>query len=242
MPPSCVASEPNLPYDASLLPLKRLPANVSILPEIRRFHASNASVELVNGTYRLSSLAVNWGVQSFTYADYLDLSLAKVWSRRAILPGTAHAHDCNHTVDNCILELGNVLHADGTQMVTRSLLKLPPCEFRKDQIVTIVIRHKIRMTVIQSKVIGIISFIFPLCGTRLPTVQAQAKTQQGSQWLTGTKYVGKAQAGIRSESESESGGESASESDLDCTKWGKMSEWSKINPNETQQGQGAEGM
>ncbi|KAJ7833975.1 hypothetical protein B0H14DRAFT_2591183 [Mycena olivaceomarginata] len=38
---------PHLPYDASSFPLKRLPVNVSILPEIRRFHASNASVELV---------------------------------------------------------------------------------------------------------------------------------------------------------------------------------------------------
>ncbi|KAJ7343902.1 hypothetical protein DFH08DRAFT_937686 [Mycena albidolilacea] len=47
---------------------------------------------------------------------------------------------------------------------------------------------------------------------------ARAKTQQ----LTGTKCVGEAWAGIGSESESESGGESASESDLNCTKWGKV--------------------
>jgi hypothetical protein len=60
--------------------------------------------------------------------------------------------------------------------------------------------------------------------------------------------------GDRERNESESGGESVSESDLDCTKWGKvkvifiefytqeMSEWSKMNRNETHQGQGAEGM
>ncbi|KAJ7339197.1 hypothetical protein DFH08DRAFT_812587 [Mycena albidolilacea] len=78
--------------------------------------------------------------------------------------------------------------------------------------------------------------------THLPTVQARAKTQQR---LTGTKCVGEVWAGIGSESKSKSksGGESASESDLNCTKWGKeMSEWSKTNRNETQQGQGAEGM
>ncbi|KAJ7837898.1 hypothetical protein B0H14DRAFT_2790468 [Mycena olivaceomarginata] len=46
-----VAPNPHLPYGAVLVQLKRLPANVSVVPEIRRFHACNGSVELVNGTF-----------------------------------------------------------------------------------------------------------------------------------------------------------------------------------------------
>ncbi|KAJ7723278.1 hypothetical protein DFH07DRAFT_971626 [Mycena maculata] len=135
---------PKLPFEAGLLQLKRLPANVSVIPEIRRFHASNSSIELVNGTFvhgvsrvifatgfhysfpflpqfhnssassshpivtdgthlrslhddflyieepTIGFLSMNWGMQSFTYSEYLSLALAKVWSRRAILPGTAN--------------------------------------------------------------------------------------------------------------------------------------------------------
>ncbi|KAJ7939427.1 hypothetical protein B0H13DRAFT_1850721 [Mycena leptocephala] len=44
-------SRPHVPYDAANMHLDRLPANVSVVPEIRRFHASNASIELVNGTF-----------------------------------------------------------------------------------------------------------------------------------------------------------------------------------------------
>ncbi|KAJ7837810.1 FAD/NAD(P)-binding domain-containing protein [Mycena olivaceomarginata] len=130
-----VRPNPKLPYEAGRLQLQRLPANVSVVPEIRRFHASNSSIELVNGTFlvdvervifatgfrysfpflpqfpqlvvlvRASHLReethlnanarvtgfppVNWGMQSFTYSEYLSLALAKVWSRKAILPGTA---------------------------------------------------------------------------------------------------------------------------------------------------------
>ncbi|KAJ6604067.1 FAD/NAD(P)-binding domain-containing protein [Mycena sp. CBHHK59/15] len=117
--------------------------SVRVVPEIRRFHASNASVELVNGTllhgisrvifatgFRYSFpflpqfhnssasaspysivtdgthlrslhedfvyideptigfLNMNWGGQTFTYAEYLSLALAKIWARRAVLPGT----------------------------------------------------------------------------------------------------------------------------------------------------------
>ncbi|KAJ7694822.1 FAD/NAD(P)-binding domain-containing protein [Mycena rosella] len=134
---------PKLPYEAGRLWLRRLPANVSLVPEIRRFHASNASIELINGTFlsgvtrvifatgfrysfpfipqfhnsssstahpivtdgthlrslhqdflyieepTIGFLSMNWGMQSFTYAEYLSLSLAKVWSGRAVLPGTA---------------------------------------------------------------------------------------------------------------------------------------------------------
>ncbi|KAJ6457517.1 hypothetical protein DFH09DRAFT_1349621 [Mycena vulgaris] len=134
---------PHLPVEASRLLLRRLPANVSIVPEIRRFHAANSSVELVNGTFLLNVtrvifatgfrysfpflpqfhnsssssrhpivtdgthlrslhndflyieeptigfLNMNWGMQSFTYAEYLSLALAKVWSRTAVLPPTA---------------------------------------------------------------------------------------------------------------------------------------------------------
>ncbi|KAJ7078504.1 hypothetical protein C8R44DRAFT_825339 [Mycena epipterygia] len=135
---------PNLPYEAGRLQLQRLPANVSLVPEIRRFHASNSSVELVNGTFligitrvifatgfrysfpflpqfhasssssstahpivtdgthlrslhedflyieepTIGFLSMNWGMQSFTYSEYLSLALAKVWSRKAVLPGT----------------------------------------------------------------------------------------------------------------------------------------------------------
>ncbi|KAJ7210168.1 hypothetical protein GGX14DRAFT_565955 [Mycena pura] len=134
---------PKLPYEAGRLQLQRLPANVSVVPEIRHFHASNSTIELVNGTilvgidrvifatgFRYSFpflpqfhnssspsvhpivtdgshlrslhedflyieeptigfLSMNWGMQSFTYSEYLSLALAKVWSRKAILPGTA---------------------------------------------------------------------------------------------------------------------------------------------------------
>ncbi|KAJ7717985.1 hypothetical protein B0H16DRAFT_1897773 [Mycena metata] len=134
---------PNLPYEAGRVHLQRLPANISVVPEIRYFHASNSSVELVNGTFlrnvdrvifatgfrysfpflpqfhnstspsvnpivtdgthlrslhqdflyieepTIGFLSMNWGMQSFTYAEYLSLALAKVWSRKAILPGTA---------------------------------------------------------------------------------------------------------------------------------------------------------
>ncbi|KAJ7171017.1 hypothetical protein C8R46DRAFT_993185 [Mycena filopes] len=134
---------PNLPYEAGRLQLQRLPANISVVPEIRRFHASNGSVELVNGTFLLDVsrvifatgfrysfpflpqfhnssspsvqpivtdgthlrslhhdflyieeptigfLSMNWGMQSFTYSEYLSLALAKVWSRKAVLPRTA---------------------------------------------------------------------------------------------------------------------------------------------------------
>ncbi|KAF8218214.1 hypothetical protein K438DRAFT_1657096 [Mycena galopus ATCC 62051] len=134
---------PHLPYEAGRLQLQRLPANVSVVPEIRRFHASNSSIELANGTFlvdidrvifatgfrysfpflpqfhnsssspqnpivtdgshlrslhedflyieepTIGFLSMNWGMQSFTYSEYLSLSLAKVWSRKAILPGTA---------------------------------------------------------------------------------------------------------------------------------------------------------
>ncbi|KAJ7318218.1 hypothetical protein DFH08DRAFT_790119 [Mycena albidolilacea] len=134
---------PKLPYEAGRLQLQRLPANVSVVPEIRRFHASNSSIELVNGTFlvdvervifatgfrysfpflpqfhnsssssahpivtdgthlrslhedflyieepTIGFLSMNWGMQSFTYSEYLSLALAKVWSRKAILPGTA---------------------------------------------------------------------------------------------------------------------------------------------------------
>ncbi|KAJ7653193.1 hypothetical protein DFH06DRAFT_1204931 [Mycena polygramma] len=133
---------PHLPYEAGRLQLQRLPANVSVVPEILRFHAFNSSIELVNGTFLLGVdrvifatgfrysfpflpqfhessssaqpivtdgthlrslhedflsieeptigfLSMNWGMQSFTYSEYLSLALAKVWSRKAILPGTA---------------------------------------------------------------------------------------------------------------------------------------------------------
>ncbi|KAJ6551719.1 hypothetical protein B0H19DRAFT_1158674 [Mycena capillaripes] len=137
------APNPNLPYEAGRLQLRRLPANVSLVPEIRCFHASNSSIELANGTFLLDVsrvifatgfrysfpflpqyhnpsssstqpivtdgthlrslhedflyieeptigfLSMNWGMQSFTYSEYLSLSLAKVWSRKAILPRTA---------------------------------------------------------------------------------------------------------------------------------------------------------
>ncbi|KAJ7449225.1 hypothetical protein FB451DRAFT_1287859 [Mycena latifolia] len=137
------APNPQLPFEAGRLHLQRLPANVSIVPEIRRFHPSNSSVELANGTFLLDVtrvifatgfrysfpflpqfhnsssstvqpivtdgthlrslhhdflyieeptigfLNMNWGMQSFTYAEYLSLALAKVWSRKAVLPGTA---------------------------------------------------------------------------------------------------------------------------------------------------------
>ncbi|KAJ6457518.1 hypothetical protein DFH09DRAFT_1115796 [Mycena vulgaris] len=133
---------PHLPNEVSRLLLRRLPANVSIVPEIRRFHAANSSVELVNGTFLLNVtrvifatgfrysfpflpqfhnsssssrhpivtdgthlrslhndflyieeptigfLSMNWGMQSFTYSEYLSLALAKVWSRTAVLPTT----------------------------------------------------------------------------------------------------------------------------------------------------------
>ncbi|KAJ7471178.1 hypothetical protein B0H11DRAFT_2040725 [Mycena galericulata] len=135
---------PNLPYEAGRLQLSRLPRNVSVVPEIRRFHASNSSIELANGTFlpdvgrvifgtgfrysfpflpqfhnsstsppahpivtdgthlrslhedflyieepTIGFLSMNWGMQSFTYSEYLSLALAKVWSRKAVLPGTA---------------------------------------------------------------------------------------------------------------------------------------------------------
>ncbi|KAJ7148730.1 hypothetical protein C8R43DRAFT_1008568 [Mycena crocata] len=132
---------PHLPYEASRVQLQRLPANVSIVPEIQRFHASNSSIELVNGSFILGIsriifatgfrysfpflpqfhntssphpvvtdgthlrslhydflsieeptigfLSMNWGMQSFTYSEYLSLALAKVWSNKAVLPGTA---------------------------------------------------------------------------------------------------------------------------------------------------------
>ncbi|KAJ6454571.1 hypothetical protein DFH09DRAFT_1235953 [Mycena vulgaris] len=117
---------PHLPNEVSRLLLRRLPANVSIVPEIRRFHAANSSFLLnvtrvifatgfrysfpflpqfhnsssssrhpivTDGTH-LRSLhndfctlrnrrSVNWGLQSFTYSEYLSLALAKVWSRTA---------------------------------------------------------------------------------------------------------------------------------------------------------------
>ncbi|KAJ7803583.1 hypothetical protein B0H14DRAFT_2887434, partial [Mycena olivaceomarginata] len=139
-----VAPNPHLPYGAVLVQLKRLPANVSVVPEIRRFHACNGSVELVNGTFlhaisriifatgfrysfpflpqfhntsdsesphpivtdgshlrslyedfvyidepTIGFLNMNWGAQTFTYAEYLSLALAKIWARKAVLPGTA---------------------------------------------------------------------------------------------------------------------------------------------------------
>ncbi|KAJ7888977.1 hypothetical protein B0H13DRAFT_2341716 [Mycena leptocephala] len=144
---------PHLPYGAALVQLNRLPANVSVVPEIRRFHACNATVELVNGTVGLrlipsnmnelirflhaisrvvfatgfrysfpflpqfhnpsasasphpivtdgthlrslyedflytdeptiGFLNMNWGAQTFTYAEYLSLALAKIWARKA---------------------------------------------------------------------------------------------------------------------------------------------------------------
>ncbi|KAJ6493974.1 hypothetical protein C8R47DRAFT_1012275 [Mycena vitilis] len=151
---------PHLPYEAGRVQLQRLPVNVSVVPEILRFHASNSSIELVDGTIllgvdrvifatgfrysfpflpqfhksssssvqpivtdgthlrslhedflsieeptigflssarrfshlqqpRFSRPTVNWGMQSFTYSEYLSLALAKVWARKAILPGTA---------------------------------------------------------------------------------------------------------------------------------------------------------
>ncbi|KAJ7916152.1 hypothetical protein B0H13DRAFT_2450673 [Mycena leptocephala] len=134
---------PKLPYEAGRLQLLRLPANVSVVPEIARFHASNSSIELANGTFLLDIdrvifatgfrysfpflpqfhasssssahpivtdgthlrslhedfvyieeptigfLSMNWGMQSFTYSEYLSLALAKVWSKKAVLPGTA---------------------------------------------------------------------------------------------------------------------------------------------------------
>ncbi|KAJ7768124.1 hypothetical protein DFH07DRAFT_915447 [Mycena maculata] len=138
------APNPYLPYEAARLQLKRLPANVSVVPEIRHFHSSNSSIEFANGTvilgvtrvifgtgFRYSFpflpqfnnlsdsssphpivtngthlrslhedflyieeptiglLNMNWGMQSFTYAEYLSLALAKVWSRKAVLPGQA---------------------------------------------------------------------------------------------------------------------------------------------------------
>ncbi|KAJ7474600.1 hypothetical protein B0H11DRAFT_1918310 [Mycena galericulata] len=133
---------PLMPYDPAYAYLNCLPANVSIVPEIRRFHATNASIELANGTflhditrvvfatgYRYSFpflpqfhnsstsmpdpivtdgthlrflhedflyiaeptigfLNMNWGVQTFMYAEYLSLALAKIWASKAILPGT----------------------------------------------------------------------------------------------------------------------------------------------------------
>ncbi|KAK7052448.1 hypothetical protein R3P38DRAFT_2762817 [Favolaschia claudopus] len=134
---------PNLPYEAGRLQLQRLPRNVSLVPEIRRFHPSNSSIELVNGTFlvgieriifatgfrysfpflpqfhnsstpsehpivtdgshlrslhedflyieepTIGFLSMNWGMQSFTYSEYLSLALAKVWSGKALLPGRA---------------------------------------------------------------------------------------------------------------------------------------------------------
>ncbi|KAF7304328.1 Dimethylaniline monooxygenase [Mycena chlorophos] len=136
------ASNPNLPESISRAQLSRLPANITIVPEIRAFHAHNASIELLNGTVLLGVtrvifgtgfhysfpflpqfhasgavnanpivtdgthlralhedfiyieeptigfLSMNWGMQSFTYAEYLSLALVKVWSRTAILPHT----------------------------------------------------------------------------------------------------------------------------------------------------------
>ncbi|KAJ7248815.1 FAD/NAD(P)-binding domain-containing protein [Mycena rebaudengoi] len=134
-----------IPYQFGRLLLQRLPANVSVVPEIRYFHASNGSVELANGTFlsdisrvifatgfrysfpflpqfhdssgftanarpivtdgthlrslykdfiyieepTIGFLSMNWGMQSFTYSEYLSLALAKVWSRTAILPASA---------------------------------------------------------------------------------------------------------------------------------------------------------
>ncbi|KAJ7621042.1 hypothetical protein FB45DRAFT_928193 [Roridomyces roridus] len=135
------APNSKLPFEAGRLQLFRLPSNVSVVPEIRRFHASNSSVELVNGTFLLGVdriifgtgfrysfpflpqfhnssaanpvvtdgthlrslhedflsieeptigfLSMNWGMQSFTYAEYLSLALAKLWSGKAVLPGKA---------------------------------------------------------------------------------------------------------------------------------------------------------
>ncbi|KAJ7083602.1 hypothetical protein B0H15DRAFT_850102 [Mycena belliarum] len=134
---------PKLPFEAGRALLQRLPGNVSVIPEICRFHASNSSVELANGTFLLDVtrvifatgfrysfpflpqfhnsssstlqpivtdgthlralhedflyieeptigfLSMNWGMQSFTYSEYLSLALAKVWSGKAVLPGTA---------------------------------------------------------------------------------------------------------------------------------------------------------
>ncbi|CAK5274286.1 unnamed protein product [Mycena citricolor] len=143
-------ANPNLPDNAGRNHLSRLPANISIVPEIRQFHAHNQTVELVNGTflehidqvvfatgYRYSFpflpqfhretgstdrhivtdgthlralhldfvsieeptigfLNMNWGMQSFTYAEYLSVALAKVWSAKASLPSQDEmwrAHD-----------------------------------------------------------------------------------------------------------------------------------------------------
>ncbi|KAJ6617506.1 hypothetical protein B0H10DRAFT_2032715 [Mycena sp. CBHHK59/15] len=135
-----------IPYQFSRMQLQRLPANVSIVPEIKCFHALNSSIELTNGSFltdinrvifatgfrysfpflpqfhnsspnistsprpivtdgthlrslhadfiyieepTIGFLSMNWGMQSFTYSEYLSLALAKIWSRKAILPGTA---------------------------------------------------------------------------------------------------------------------------------------------------------
>ncbi|KAJ7062017.1 FAD/NAD(P)-binding domain-containing protein [Mycena amicta] len=136
------APNPQLPIDLSRAQLRRLPANVTVVPEIRAFHANNASIELLNGTFlrgitrvvfgtgfhysfpflpqfhasaasnknpivtdgthlralhedflyieepTIGFLSMNWGMQSFTYAEYLSLALAKVWSHKAVLPRT----------------------------------------------------------------------------------------------------------------------------------------------------------
>ncbi|KAJ7862518.1 hypothetical protein B0H14DRAFT_3107725 [Mycena olivaceomarginata] len=137
------AANPLVPYDPAYAYLNRLPANVSIVPEIRRFYPHNGSIELVNGTllhgigrivfatgfrysfpflpqyHNLSAsvehpivtdgthlrflhedflyiadptlgfLNMNWGAQTFTYAEYLSLALAKIWANKATLPSTS---------------------------------------------------------------------------------------------------------------------------------------------------------
>ncbi|KAJ7703439.1 hypothetical protein B0H14DRAFT_3099850 [Mycena olivaceomarginata] len=113
-------ANPLVPYDPAYAYLNRLPANVSIVPEIRRFYPHNGSIELVNGTYHnlsasvehpivtdgthlrflhedflyiadptLGFLNMNWGAQTFTYAEYLSLALAKIWANKATLPSTS---------------------------------------------------------------------------------------------------------------------------------------------------------
>ncbi|KAF7324910.1 Dimethylaniline monooxygenase [Mycena kentingensis (nom. inval.)] len=143
------APNPHLPKEIGRIQLHRLPANISIVPDIRTFHPDDGSVQLLNGTrirgitrivfatgFRYSFpflphlhgstanksatmtfndrpvvtdgthlrslhedfisideptigfLSMNWGMQSFTYSEYLSLALAKVWSRRAVLPKT----------------------------------------------------------------------------------------------------------------------------------------------------------
>ncbi|KAF7303676.1 Dimethylaniline monooxygenase [Mycena indigotica] len=72
------------------------------LPQFHESGAVNKNPIVTDGTHlralyedflyieepTIGFLSMNWGMQSFTYAEYLSLALAKVWSKKAVLPST----------------------------------------------------------------------------------------------------------------------------------------------------------